>query len=46
MSGPAPKPPKLPVEAAGLPFLDALVVEAICVEHRRSLLHLANRLLG
>ena len=46
MSEPAPKPPKLHVEATDLPILDALVVEAICVEHRRSLLRLANRLLG
>ena len=46
MSAPAPKPPKLPVEAADLPILDALVVEAICAEHRRSILRLANRLLG
>ena len=39
-------PPKLPVEAADLPVLDPLVVEAICAEHRRSILRLANRLLG
>ena len=37
--------PKLPVEAENLPVLDDLVVEAICVEHRRSILRFADRML-
>ena len=37
--------PKLPVEAENLPVLDDLVVEASCVEHRRSILRFADRML-
>lgn len=48
MATPDPEPPplKLPVEAAALPSLDALVVEAICLEHKRSILQFAERMLG